>query len=179
MQSVASVVLVSVLLGMPRPATAADKIKIEIVEATATIGLIPRTSPGTPEQIHTHCDTHVDVNCVSTVTPATEPSSALLPTILGYEAKAILPGGSHVKLTCFPNRWSKQCKWVESATSTGDGAKCYMEAIAGFAANRVNPNETKTCTTKNLGLCRAKRDKDDVVIYATNGKLEYRITGSW
>jgi hypothetical protein len=31
--------LASVLLGMTHPATAADKIKIEIVEATTTIGL--------------------------------------------------------------------------------------------------------------------------------------------
>jgi len=178
MRTVAAV-LVSVLLGMTRPATATDKIKIEIIEATATIGLIPRASPGTPEQIRTHCDTHVDVNCVSTVTPATEPSSALLPQVLVYTAKAILPDGSHATLTCFPSRWEKKCKWVESASSTGDGAKCYMEAIAGFSSNHENTNETKTCTTKNLGVYSAKRDKDEVVISAPDGKLKYRITGSW
>ncbi len=179
MRTIAPALLCSVLLGITHLATAADKIKIEIVESAATIGLIPRTSPGTPEQVRTHCDTRVDVNCVSTVTPATEPSSALLPQVLVYTAKAILPDGSHATLTCFPSRWEKKCKWVESATSTGDGVKCYMEAIAGFASNHENTNETKTCTTKNLGVYRAKRDRDDVVIYSTNGKLEYRITGSW
>ncbi|MGA7046952.1 MAG: hypothetical protein WBA08_07540 [Candidatus Sulfotelmatobacter sp.] len=64
-------------------------------------------------------------------------------------------------------------------TQTGDGAKCYMEAIAGFASNHENTNETKTCTTKNLGVYSAKRDKDEVVISAPDGKLKYRITGSW
>jgi len=53
-----------------------------------------------------------------------------------------------------------------------------MEAVAGFAANR-DTKETKTCTTKNLGVYRAKREKDEVMIYAPDGKLEYRITGSW
>jgi hypothetical protein len=162
MRTVANAFLACVLLGLTLPATAADKIKIEIVEAIATIGLIPHASPGTPEQIRTHCNTHVAVNCVSTVTPATEPSSALL----------------RAKLTCFPSRSNKKCKWVESATSTGDGAKCYMEAIAAFS-NHGTTNETKTCTTKNLGVYRAKRDKEDVAIYSTHGKLEYRITGSW
>lgn len=167
------------LLGMTHLAAAADKIKIEIVESTATIGLISRASPGTPEQIRTHCDTHVDVNCISTVTPSTEPSVTQLPAVLVYEAKAILPDGSHAKLTCFPNRWNKKCKWVESATSSSDGAKCYMEAITAFASNHETTNETKTCTTKNLGAYRAKRNKDDLVIYSANGRLEYRITGPW
>ncbi|MGA9807342.1 MAG: hypothetical protein ACLPH5_14510 [Candidatus Sulfotelmatobacter sp.] len=133
MRTVAAV-LVSVLLGMTRPATATDKIKIEIIEATATIGLIPRASPGTPEQIRTHCDTHVDVNCVSTVTPATEPSSALLPQVLVYTAKAILPDGSHATLTCFPSRWEKKCKWVESASSTG----AYSDDVNGRFQRDVN-----------------------------------------
>jgi len=178
MRTVANAFLASVLLGLSYPATAADKIKIEIVEATATIGLQPHTSLGTPEQIRTHCDTRVDVNCVSTVTPATEPSSSLLPQVLFYEAKAVLPDGSHATLTCFPSRWNKKCKAIESVASTGDATKCFMEAVAGFAANR-DTKETKTCTTKNLGVYRAKREKDEVMIYAPDGKLEYRITGSW
>jgi hypothetical protein len=89
---------------------------------SVTIGLVPHASPGTPEQIRTHCDTHVDVNCVSTVTPATEASVATLPTILIYEAKASLPDGSHATLTCVPNRWAKSCKMVDS-TAAGDGGE--------------------------------------------------------
>jgi hypothetical protein len=137
--------LASLLLGMTNLAAAANKIKIEIVEATAIIGLVPHASPATPEQIRTHCDTRVDVNCVSTVTPATEPSVALLPTVLIYEAKAILPDGSHATLTCVPSRWAKKCKMVDS-TGAGDGGKCYMEAVAGFAANQ----SLTTGTTYNL-----------------------------
>lgn len=167
------------LLGVSARAAAADKIKLQIVEATSTIGLVPQASPGTPEQIRTHCDTRVDVNCVSTVTPATEPSVAILPTVLAYEANAILPDGSHVKLTCFPSRWNKKCKMIGSTTSTGEAGKCFMEAIAAFAANHDNTNETRTCTTKNLGVFSARRDKDEVVISTRNGKLEYRVTGSW
>jgi hypothetical protein len=54
-----------------------------------------------------------------------------------------------------------------------------MDAIAAFASNHDSTKETKTCTTKNLGVFRAKRDKDEVVISAPDGKLEYRITASW
>jgi hypothetical protein len=82
-------------------------------------------------------------------------------------------------LTCVPNRWAKKCKMVDSATGADAAGKCYMEAIAGFAANHDNIHEIKTCTTKNLGFYRVKREGLRVVIYAPNGKLEYRITGSW
>ncbi len=181
MRTIVPALLASCLLfGLSRPARAADKIKIEIVETTMTIGLVPYTSPGTPEQIRTHCDTRVDVNCVSTVTPATEPTSYTTPQILAYEVNAILPGGSHAQLMCFPSRWNKRCKGISAiAPNTPDSAKCFMEAIAAFALNHDNPKETKTCTAKNLGVYSAKRDKDEVVISAPNGKLEYRITGSW
>jgi len=168
------------LFGSPHPADAADKIKIEIVETTMTIGLVPFTSPGTPEQIRTHCDTRVDVNCISTVTPATEPTSYTMPQILVYEVKAILPDGSHAQLMCFPSRWNKKCKGVESSVSNGsDASRCFMDAIATFASNHEDTKKTKTCTTKNLGVFSAKRDKDEVLISAHNGKLEYRVTGSW
>jgi hypothetical protein len=168
------------LLGFSHPATAADKIKIEIVETTMTIGLVPYTSPGTPEQIRTHCDARVDVNCVSTVTPATEPTSYTTPQILAYEIKAILPDGSHAHLMCFPSRLNKKCKGIESSVSSGsDASKCFMEAIAAFASNHENTKETKACTTKNLGVFSAKRDKDEIVISAHNGKVEYRVTGLW
>jgi len=169
-----------VLFGFSHPARAADKIKIEIVETTMTIGLVPYTSPGAPEQIRTRCDTRVNVNCVSTVTPATEPTSYTTPQILVYEAKAILPDGSHAKLMCFPSRWNKKCKGIEPSVSNASNAsKCFMDAIEAFASNHENTKETKTCSTKNLGIFSAKRDKDEVVISAQNGKLEYRATGSW
>jgi hypothetical protein len=181
MRTIVRALLASGLLfGLSHPANAADKIKIEIVETTMTIGLVPYTSPATPEQIRTQCDTRLDVNCVSTVSPATEPTSYTMPQILVYEVKAILPGGSHAQLTCFPSRWNKKCKGIESSVSNGsDASKCFMDAIATFASSHENSKETKTCTTKNLGIFSAKRDRDEVVISAHNGKLEYRVTGSW
>jgi hypothetical protein len=102
MRSVAPALLASYLfLGVPHSATATDKIKIEIVEATTTIVMVAHTFPGTPEQITTHCDTRVDVNCNSTVVPATESVSGLVPSLV-FRAKAIFPDGSHAELTCFP-----------------------------------------------------------------------------
>ncbi len=158
------------LFGVPHPATAADKIKIEIVEATTTIILVPRTYPGTPERITTHCDTRVDVNCVSTVTPGTDSSSGLVPEIALFAAKAILPDGSHVELTCSPVT-SKKCKGI---AHTPDSTECIMNAML---LNRDAAG--KTCITKNLGIYRAKRKQDEITIYVPSGKLEYRIAGSW
>lgn len=124
-------------LAMTHPAAAADKIKIEIVEATTSIGLVPYTSVGSPEKVYTHCDTLVDVNCVSTVIPATEPSSSSSPQVLSYQAKAVMPDGAHVTLTCVPFRGNKQCKGVESVASQTDQAvRCFMNAVAEFAASR-------------------------------------------
>jgi hypothetical protein len=89
MRAVAPALLAScLLLGVPHSAAAADKNKIEIVETTLTIGLVPHTFPGTPEQIQTHCNILVDVNCNSTVIPATDPSSDFLPEVLSFEVKA-------------------------------------------------------------------------------------------
>jgi hypothetical protein len=61
------------LLCVPHPAVAIDKIKA----STAS------------------------TDCNSTVTPATARSSSLLPEILSFEVKAIFPDGSHVKVDVF------------------------------------------------------------------------------
>jgi hypothetical protein len=170
------------LLGVSRSATAADKIKIEIVETTMTIGLVPRTFPGTPEQIQTHCSILVDVNCNSTVTPATDPSSGFLPEVLAFEVKAVLPDGSHVKLVCFPSRVNKKCGGiVPVAGSTPDSANCFLDAMVAHAPA---VGTTKSCTTKNLGFYRARWGNDKsglmiLTIYEPGGKKEYRMTGSW
>jgi len=80
MRTVASGLLAScLLLGVPHLAVAADKVRIEIVETTVTVGLLPHTNPGSPEKIDTHCNTHVAGNtargdCDSTVIPATDPT---------------------------------------------------------------------------------------------------------
>jgi hypothetical protein len=169
------------LLGTPLPARAGDTIKIEIAETTLTLGLVPHTFPGSPETIQTHCDVLIDVNCNSTVTPATSPSSGLLPEILLFEAKAILPNGSHVELMCSPSRWNKKCKGIKPSGGTRpESVKCYFDAIAAFAADASGAaGNTKSCATKNLGFYRAKYSKDGVLVYTPDGKLEYRVAGTW
>jgi hypothetical protein len=166
------------LLGTPHPA-AADKLKIEIVEATTIIVMVAHSSPGMPEQITTHCDTRVDVNCTSTVTPATEPIGGLVPSFV-FKVKAILPDGSHVELTCFPFSWNKECKGVTPMVPNTSTPGCILDAIAAFATNaHAAAGNSASCTTKNLGSYQVKRNKNDLVIYAPNGKLKYMITGSW
>jgi hypothetical protein len=170
MRTVAPALLTSyLLLGVPHSATAADKIKIEIVESTNMVLMVPRTFPGTPERINTHCDASVQGNtangdCNTTVTPATKPSTGLMPSTL-YSAKAILPDGSHAALACFP--WNSNCGGVSPMAPEKSSSNC----------DRAGGNTT--CTTKNLGVYQAKRTKNDLVIYAPNGKLKYQITGSW
>jgi hypothetical protein len=172
----------SLLLGTSNLAIAADKIKIEIVETTTTIGLVPRTFPGTPEEIRTHCSVLVDVNCNSTVTPATDPSSGFVPEVLSFEVKAVLPDGSHVKLACSPSRVNKRCGGiVPVAGSTPDSANCFLDAMVAHAPA---VGTTKSCTARNLGFYRARwgNDKSGLMvlrIYESGGKKEYRMTGSW
>ena len=171
------------LVALSPPASAGEKLRIEIVEATMTIGLVPHTDPGTPEQIHTDCNTVAGIHCDSTLTPATDLSNYLSPQVFFYQLKAIFPDGSHAELTCFPLRGNKRCRDVPSVAkdsgANADPVKCYMEAFAAFASKHDDSKETKTCTTRNLGVFSARRDKDEVVISTRKGKLEYRVTGSW
>jgi hypothetical protein len=159
------------LLGLTTSsAIAADKIKIEIVEATNTIPMVPHTFPGTPEQITTHCNASATGNtangdCNTSVRPATAPISGLMPSAQ-YSAKAILPDGSHAALVCYP--WNKNCGLIEPMATEKSSFACDTSGGGNM-----------TCTTKNLGIYQAKRDKNDLVIYGPNGKRKYQVTGSW
>ena len=151
-------------------AMAADKITVEIVEATNTILMVPHTFPGSPERIDTHCTASATGNtansdCTTVGRPATEPIAGSMPTV-EYSAKAILPDGSHSALTCYP--WNKNCGIIDPVASEKSSRNC-----------DTNGDGNMTCTTKNLGVYRAKRDKNDLVIYGPSGKLKYQITGSW
>lgn len=151
---------------------------------------MPHTDPGSPPQIRTNCKTHehtntADTDCVSTVIPATDPISGLVPGVLLFDAKAIIPDGSHVGLKCVPSRWNKKCKGITPiAPNKSDSPNCFMDAIAAFATNAIAAAKTVTCTTKTLGFYRAKWEYDkntariDLVIYELNGKLEYQVSGS-
>jgi len=191
MRTVAPALLAScLLLGVPQRAAATDKFKIEIVETTMTVGLMPHTDPGSPEHIRTNCNTRAhnntaSTNCDSTVIRSTGPSSSLLPDILSFEAKAIFPDGSHVKLMCFPSRSNKKCKGITPiAPKTPD--TCLFDAIAAFAANTdAVAGATKSCTVENLGFYQAKWEYDKntaaivLVIYGPRGILKYQARDSW
>ena len=165
------------LLGVTHPAAAADKFKIEIVETTMTIGLVPHTDPGTPEHISTHCN-RTGTDCDSTVIPATDPSSSLLPEILSFEAKAIFPDGSHVKLMCFPSRLNKKCGGIMPIAGSGtlDSANCFLDAMV---TNAPAVGTTKSCTAKNLGFYQAKIDKNVNLVISATRKVTYQMKGSW
>jgi hypothetical protein len=156
--------------GLCRSAAAADKIRVEIVETTDEVLMLPRTFPGTPEQTNTHCDASAvgntaSGNCTTTVRPATEPTTGLMPSF-NHRAKAILPDGSHANLVCFP--WNKGCGVIAPLAPEKSRSNC--EATGG----------NTTCVTTNLGFYQAKRNKGELVIYTPNGKVRYQIaTGSW
>jgi hypothetical protein len=149
--------------------TAANKIKVEIVEATQTTLVVPLTTPGSPEQINTHCNANVSGNsasddCKTIVTPATDPTTSLMPTFL-FSAKAILPDGSHAALSC--GLLDKDCWAIAPTAPERSTSECVTAAKATI------------CTTKNLGVYQAKRNKNELMIYAPKGKVKYQITGSW
>jgi len=183
-RAVAPALLASCLLAGASPATAADKIKIEIVEATTTIGLVPHTFAGTPERIQTHCDIRTDVNCNSTVIPGTAPSSDLLPQVLSFEVKAILPDRSHIRLICVPSVVNKKCGGIITGRWQHIRfydllSQCHGKPRA-WGASAPAAGATKTCTTSNLGFYQAKWDKDlELVVYGSNRKLLYQVKGSW
>ncbi len=83
-----------------------------------------------------------------------------------FDAKAILPDGSHAALICL----------------AGDDG---CAGIAPLVPEKSPPSDCTTrgavytCIDRNLGLYDAKRNKNDVVIYGPKGKLKYHITSSW
>jgi hypothetical protein len=83
-------------------------------------------------------------------------------------AKIILPDGSHAALMCF--------------ASDGHCAK-----IEPISPEKMQPESTTcntlgnqmTCVTTNLGSYDAERKGNNLTIRAPNGKLKFRIVGSW
>jgi hypothetical protein len=85
-----------------------------------------------------------------------------------YEAKVILPDGSHASLIC-------------DSTDSGCGR------IESFALEKMDPDsktcktsaERADCTTKNLGYYWAKRSGNVLLIYGPQKKVKFKIVGSW
>jgi hypothetical protein len=83
-------------------------------------------------------------------------------------AKIILPDGSHATLLCY--------------ASNGHCAK-----IEPISPEKMSPESTTcntlgsqmTCVTTNLGSYAAERKGNELTIRAPNGKLKFKIVGSW
>lgn len=85
-------------------------------------------------------------------------------------AKVILPDGSHADLIC-------------------GGTDDHCAAIEPIAPEKMPPGSRScpiipipgatSCTTKNLGMYAAARKGNELTIYAPNGKLRFRIVGTW
>lgn len=152
------------------PVVASDKIRIEIVESTSIIQMLPATIPGRPERISTDCAVSTAGNtakgdCNTTITPATGPRAGVRPAFL-FSAKAILPDGTHVDLDCI-------------AGIDKDCAAIAPMAVATSTSSCSTAGNVTTCTARGLGLYSAKRNKDSLLIYSPKGKLRYRIIGTW
>ncbi|MGA2202026.1 MAG: hypothetical protein ABSG40_08700 [Terriglobales bacterium] len=146
------------LLGLPHVATAAGKTKIEIVEATTTVGTTLRTDPGSPEQIHTQCNS-AGTDCNSTVIPATDPSSSLIPWVLSFEIKAIFPDGSHVELMCFPSPLSAPSEQPQAPPLGGGRAMQTIGAVMQIKNSR-RPSERCGGIAPSAGSPAAIQDKE-------------------
>jgi hypothetical protein len=169
----AAFVLLFGMLAVGEFATAADKVKIEVVETTSQIKMVSVVVPASPETTDTHCSTSPignEYDCRTTTMPATTATTGYRPTFT-FLAKAILPDGSHARIMCGVGA-DKDCALIAPwapEKSTYTHGPCDFGPIEG----------DMTCTNRNLGFFWAKRKKDDLVIYGPKGKLTYHITGSW
>jgi hypothetical protein len=87
-----------------------------------------------------------------------------------FEAKVILPDGSHAKLTC--TSVEKDCAGIEPMSperSNPDDNGC----VTSSDANLI------TCKHADLGTYWAKLTGNDLQIQTPQGKLKYHIVGSW
>jgi hypothetical protein len=157
------------LLLIAKPTTAAEKIRVEIVEATNIMQMLSVTVPGAPEQSDTRCTARVAgdtvaSDCKTTAAPATQTATGLIPHFL-FSAKVILPDGSHASITCLSG--DKDCTGIAPVAAEKSSLTC---ETAGAIT---------TCTTRNLGTYLAKRKNNDLLIYGPKGKLRYHIVGPW
>jgi hypothetical protein len=85
-------------------------------------------------------------------------------------AKVVLPDGSHASLICGDRSSDKNCAKIEPnapAKMSPDATTC---STLGTQT---------TCVTRNLGTYDAERKGNELTIRAPNGKLKFRIVGSW
>jgi hypothetical protein len=132
---------------------------------------------GTPEKKETTCKT---VNkdgeksevCTTITTPAVPASNAPYSIEnVTYEAKVILPDGTHSLLFCIA-LLEQGCGRIESATPG-------QTKETPHGGRDANDSIVDSTTTTGLGMFEAKRNKDEIVIFTVNGKRKFHITGSW
>lgn len=82
-----------------------------------------------------------------------------------FDAKVILPDGSHAAIICLAG--DNDCAGIEPMAAEKSSTTCDTSG------------KIMTCTARNLGVYPTKRDRNDLTIYGPKGKLKYRITGSW
>jgi hypothetical protein len=85
-------------------------------------------------------------------------------------AKVILPDGSHASLICGDKSTDKNCAKIEPTAP---------EKMSPDATNCTALGQQTTCVTTNLGRYDAERKGNELTLRAPNGKLKFRITGSW
>lgn len=85
-------------------------------------------------------------------------------------AKIILPDGSHAALICGDRSSDKDCAKIEPLSP---------EKMSPDSTTCSTLGKQTTCTTTNLGRYEAERKGNELTIRAPNGKLKFRIIGSW
>lgn len=85
-------------------------------------------------------------------------------------AKVTLPDGSHASLICGDRSSDKNCAKIEPTAP---------EKMSPDATTCSTLGRQTTCVTQNLGTYDAERKGNELTIRAPNGKLKFRIVGSW
>ena len=91
-----------------------------------------------------------------------------------YNAKVILPDGTHAKLSCVDG-FTSGCGPIESfhpEQLASDSKKCTSKPGAGGTL-------FMTCTVTDLGFYEATRQKNDLIIVVSDGTAQYHIDSSW
>jgi hypothetical protein len=83
-------------------------------------------------------------------------------------AKVILPNGDHADLYC--SGGDGHCAKIESSTP---------EKMSPDATTCSTLGDQTTCVTHNLGEYLATRKGNFLTVEAPNGKLKFKIVGSW
>lgn len=85
-------------------------------------------------------------------------------------ANVILPDGSHAQLICGDRPSDNHCAKIGPISP---------EKMPVDSTTCSTLGKQTTCVTTNLGRYEAERKGNELTIRAPNGKLKFRIVGSW